>query len=224
MKVTDSVLSSFRAYSDDEKAFMMQKYLRNQFSFLGLPSPKRVEIAKPFLKSFTYQTYSELSADIRFLWEQPEREFQYLAMDLMTQNIKKLEEKSIELLEHIIVTKSWWDTVDLIASKLVGGYFTKYPNQIENITQRWMQSGNIWLQRSCVLYQLKYKKMTDLKKLESFIEELKDSKEFFIRKAIGWILREYSKSDPIYVFNYVGKTVLSTLSKNEALKYITKHK
>ena len=110
--------------------------------------------------------------------------------------------------------------MDYIASNLVGSYFNIYPGKIRETTDRWMASQNMWLQRTCLLFQLKYKNKTDESLLSGFIDQLTGSKEFFIRKAIGWSLREYSKTNPDFVLSFVRARELSGLSEREALKWI----
>jgi len=124
----------------------------------------------------------------------------------------------------MITTKSWWDTVDFIAAKLVGDYFKKYPNQIGKYIQKWINSDNMWLQRTAILFQLKYKNQLDPKLLKYIIQSQLGSNEFFINKAIGWVLREYSKTNPTWVFNFVNTNEkgLSNLSKTEALRLMKK--
>jgi 3-methyladenine DNA glycosylase AlkD len=92
-------------------------------------------------------------------------------------------------MQYLITTKSWWDTVDGVAGWLVGDIMKRHPEQIKPVTARWMDSGNIWLQRSCLLFELKYKKDTDPDLLFGFIESLKDHKSFWIRKAMKIISR-----------------------------------
>ena len=120
--------------------------------------------------------------------------------------------------EFMIINKSWWDTVDMIASHLVGTHFKRFPGLIPAYTEKWMASGNFWLQRTALLFQLKYKKETDVELMSDLIKRLAGEKEFFIRKAIGWVLREYSKTDPEIVINFVENQQLSNLSRTEALK------
>ena len=112
------------------------------------------------------------------------------------------------------------DTVDFLASNMVGMHFKRFPNLIPEYTSKWMASGNIWLQRTCLLYQLKYKENTNTSLLYSWIHSLMDSKEFFIQKAIGWILREYSKTAPAEVIDFIHNTNLKPLSKREGLKWM----
>ncbi|PLX14987.1 MAG: DNA alkylation repair protein, partial [Marinilabiliales bacterium] len=163
------------------------------------------------------ENYEEI---IKWCWQQNEREYQYFAMEFLSLRLKKSAANIIELYEYMIVEKSWWDTVDFISAVLVGDYFKRFPNQINTITEKWISSNNIWLQRSCLLFQLKYKSNTDVNLMESFIVQLLGSKEFFIDKAIGWILREYSKTNPHLVLDIVQKYSLSGLSHREALKWM----
>jgi 3-methyladenine DNA glycosylase AlkD len=152
------------------------------------------------------------------LWEQPEREFQYFAMEMVEKFRKKAPAGMIGTYELMILGKSWWDTVDFIAAVLVGGHFRRFPEMVAPYTGKWMASGNIWLQRTALLFQLKYKKETDFGLLATFITFLAGSREFFIRKAIGWALREYSKTDPQRVKAFVTATPLAPLSRKEALR------
>ena len=154
------------------------------------------------------------------LWAKSQREFHYFAIDLNRRYIKKIEFEDIHLFEKMIVNNSWWDTVDFIANKLIGTYFKTFPELRIPYTQKWIASNNIWLQRSALLFQLKYKNDIDTNLLSSTINVLLGSKEFFINKAIGWILREYSRTNPSWVLDFVSKTDLSNLSKKEALRLI----
>src|SRR5699024_9475553 len=113
----------------------------------------------------------------------------------LIKNKKLLKECHITLIEHIITTKSWWDTVDAIATHLVGELFAKYPHLITEKGDNWLRLENIWLQRSMILFQLKYKEKTNEDLLYSIIKQLKHIDEFFIQKAIGWSLREHSKTN-----------------------------
>lgn len=135
---------------------------------------------------------------------------------------KKAEKERIDLYEYLIVNKSWWDTIDYSASNLVGVHFQKFPELIQPYTEKWMDSGNMWLQRTSLLFQLKYKKATDLELLTDYIHQLQGSKEFFINKAIGWILREYSKTNAAWVVDFVNSNQLAPLSHREALKWLNR--
>ena len=131
-----------------------------------------------------------------------------------------LEKEDIDLFEYMVTNKSWWDTIDYIAPKLIGNYFKKFPEHRELYIQKWIASNHIWLQRSAILFQLKYKSDLDMKFLERIILSLNNTDEFFINKAIGWVLREYSRTNPNWVVEFVKKIPLSNLSKKEALRLI----
>lgn len=211
---------AFEKNANTDEAVSMKKYMKNKFEFFGIKSPLRKEIYKDFKSKNGLLPDENFDEIIKWCWEQDEREYQYFAMEFLSKRMKKSTIEIIDLYEFMIVEKSWWDTVDLIAAVLVGDYFKKYPEQIKPITQKWMNSGNIWLQRSCLLFQLKYKTNTDVDLMESFIVRLLGSKEFFINKAIGWVLREYSKTKPQVVVNFVERHSLSGLSSREALKWM----
>lgn len=196
-------------------------YMRNQFAFYGLKAPVRREISKPFFAKKEYlPPKKKLETIIRTLWLKPQRDYQQFAQDLAFKYIKQFERKDIALLEFMVVHKSWWDTVDFIAAKLMGEYFKLFPEERKKYVDKWLASKNIWLQRSALLFQLKYKKNTNTQLLSYAIHALLGSNEFFINKAIGWVLREYSKTNPEWVIDFVSNTPLSPLSKREALRLI----
>ena len=126
----------------------------------------------------------------------------------------------IFFIKDLIITKSWWDTVDLIASNLLGEICKKYPSLIDEQIVFWINDENMWLRRSSIIFQLRYKENTNLEILQKSIESNIDDDEFFIQKAIGWALREYSKTDYKWVLNFINNHNLSKLSKREAEKYI----
>ena len=199
--------------------------MKDHFEFYGISTPDRRSIMSEHIREFGLPGWTTMEDITRHLWDMEERECQSTVIDLLNRMKKNLGQDELPLLEYLIVTKSWWDTVDGLAGWLVGDIMKKHPAQIKPVTGRWMDSGNIWLQRSCLLFQLKYKQDTDLDLLFGFIEKLSDHKSFWIRKAIGWILREYSKTDPQMVRQYIdAHPELSGLSKREALKYINRAK
>ena len=198
----------------------MRAYMKDQFDYLGLPSPLRRELSKRFYSDQDYPDPSLVCAIVEKCWQFPQREYKYFAMDLMVRMKKKTGHDIIHLYERLITDQSWWDTIDLIAPSLVGHHFREYPEERAEYINKWLASGNIWLQRSCILFQLKYKLDTDTRLLGSIILKLTDSKEFFIRKAIGWALREYSKTDPAFVVRFIQTHELSGLSHREALKWL----
>ena len=195
-------------------------YMKDQFVFFGIKAPLRRALFKQFMTENTPPQYNELSDLVWELWLEPEREFQYFAIELLEKYKKTWTEDMVELFEKLIVTKSWWDSVDYISSALVSVYFKKYPQQIKPVTERWMASGNMWLQRVCLIFQLTYRKETDTELMFNYMGQLTHSKEFFIQKAIGWALRQHARTDADLVRQFVENTKLAPLSKREALKHI----
>jgi 3-methyladenine DNA glycosylase AlkD len=210
----------FEMHANPERAMKMRAYMKDQFDYLGLASPLRKDLAKQFYSEYGYPAAEQLESVVIACWRFPQREYKYFALDLMVRMRKKVGHDAIHLYEELITDGSWWDTIDGIAPSLVGYHLLQYPEERITYINKWIESDNIWLQRSCILFQLKYKLDTDTRLLSSIILKLKDSKEFFIRKAIGWILREYSKTDPGFVVRFIQTNELSGLSHREAIKWL----
>lgn len=214
--------TQFVAHSNDNVSEKQEAYLQQKFKLLGLTTPIRKSIQKPFLTKQNRPNKRELTKITTELWALPFREFQYAAIDLNRLYLCEIKEEDIQLFEHMITQKSWWDSVDLVSVHLVGTYFKLYPHHLFPTLDKWMASNNLWLQRACLLYQLKYKQNTSTEILEQVIVPLFNNKEFFLNKAIGWILREYSKTNPEWVIQFVEtyQDELSNLSKKEALRLL----
>ncbi len=213
------LFEAYYAKADKEKAADMAAYLKNQFAFLGIQKPQRAELSREILK----QKKKDKTADWDFIFlmfDQPEREFQYLAVDYLIAAKGLLTADDLIHVEKLIVTKSWWDTVDLIASTVVGDICARHPEAKETVVAGWIHSDNMWLKRVSILFQLKYKDKTDTAFLSRAIQSNCGTKEFFLNKAIGWALREYSKTNPEWVRDFLAENKLSTLSVKEASKYI----
>ncbi|BDD12210.1 hypothetical protein FUAX_46420 (plasmid) [Fulvitalea axinellae] len=217
---TQSIEKAMGARANPERAEGQKSYMKNRFEFFGLASTERREIQKPFLQKTALPSKGDAYAYIKELWQKDQRELQYFAQELAFRYRSQISLDDIKLYEYMITEKSWWDSVDFIASNLVGNYFRKYPDERERLVQRWLDSGNIWLQRSALLFQLKYKSDLDTELLTATIEILLAGNEFFINKAIGWILREYGKTNPQWVLDFADKHKLSPLSRREALRII----
>jgi len=202
----------------------MKKYMRDQFDFFGIKSTPRRVLCMQYLKSQPLPEGSQLRKIVKELWQLPEREFQYFAIELMIKTKKSWTENDAVLIEYLVTLKSWWDTVDFLSTWVAGPWLQLFPHQIKPLTKKWNQSDNIWLNRVSLLFQLKFKKQTDLVLLTKYIQNLSESDEFFIQKAIGWVLREYSKTDPKWVKNFVKENNLKPLSKREALKVMVRGK
>ena len=210
----------FEQNADPVQATSMKKYMRDQFDYFGIKTPKNAALQKAFYKEYGLPELSELDTILRELWSLPQREYQYTAMGLLGKFEKQLPEKFIDTVEYLIVTKSWWDTVDALASHTVGTHFSRFPKIRERYLNKWHKSKNLWLRRTVILFQLGYKKETDFELLSEIIRENLGSDEFFINKAIGWSLRQYAYIDPKAVKDFVKSTQLHPLSRREALKHI----
>ncbi|MBN1952771.1 MAG: DNA alkylation repair protein [Bacteroidales bacterium] len=214
------LVREYESHSAPQTAIWAKKYLKDQFEMLGVGTTARRQLMKAFFCEYGYPPPGQWKDFCIYLWQLPEREYQYTVLDALRKHTKKLNKEDILWIEELIVSKSWWDTVDGLAAWIVGDYFRKFPEQIIPVTGRWMDSGNLWLQRTCLLYQLTYKEDLDTALLSRFIEKLADHKDFFIRKAIGWILRQYSKTNPRWVGDFLASHELSGLSRREGSKYI----
>ncbi|CAG7608627.1 hypothetical protein PAESOLCIP111_01082 [Paenibacillus solanacearum] len=212
----------FRSHARPDQAIAMSAYMKNRYPFLGIKTPERNLLLKAFVQAQGKpENEQHLEQVVKLLWAQPEREFQNVAMSFLDTHGKRTEESRIQLLESLIVDKSWWDTVDFLAGNAAGSYLAHYPEQIEFYPEQWILSDNLWLRRSAILYQLGYKQLTNEERLFRFIRLCRHEKEFFIAKAIGWALRQYARIKPDAVRAFAANESLQPLSKREALKHLT---
>jgi len=217
--------AAFTEHANAEKAAGMKAYMRNQFEFFGVDSTTRRSIVAEILRKNGKPDLPVLIGLTGLLWSQPEREMQYAAMDINHYYLKKLIPAYLPIYEKLISQKSWWDTVDWLAPRAMGTMLQRYPDLIPQYIEKWLNSGDIWYIRSAILFQLHYKHDTDFELLKSVILRTVGSKEFFINKASGWALREYSKVNPDSVIQFVKSTPeLSNLTKTEALKWLNNRK
>lgn len=210
------IFQSFYDAADSEMAAGMAAYMKNQFAFLGVQKPRRATLSRSFL----VQKKKEAAVDWDFIcrcFEMPEREFQYIAIDYLIAVKGRLQANDLVRIETLIITKSWWDTVDLLAG-VAGDIILRHDETKDEFVAKWMQSDNLWLRRVSILFQLKYKDNTDTAFLSRAILKNGDTKEFFLNKAIGWALREYSKTDAEWVRRFISAHSLSALSVREASK------
>lgn len=209
----------FDQHRNPEKAAAMQAYMKHMFPFFGISSPQRIELGKNISQIFSISFLDKNL--LNSLWDEKEREYQYLAMDYLKKYKKQLVSSDIEWVKSLIVQKSWWDTVDFLAVHLVGYLAQLQPSVIDTHINPWSTDKNMWLNRTAILFQLKYKEKTDFELLKKYILQHLGSKEFFINKASGWALREYAKTNPTAVIHFVEtQPELSNLTKREALKHM----
>lgn len=216
----NEIIDTFSNHQNRSVAIGQENYLRNQFIFFGITSPKRKEIQKTWLLKPNLPNKKDAFSLAFQLYKNPHRECHYFAIELLEKYSKNFDLEDINQLEYFIENNSWWDTVDFIASTLLGRYFISYPEQREKIINKWLLSNHLWLQRSAILFQLKYKMQLDLVFLTEIIKHFIGSNEFFINKAIGWILREVSKTNPLWVKDFISTNQLNPLSIREGIKYL----
>jgi len=202
----------------------MKRYMRDQFDYLGIKLPVLYKLLREYQAEHGLPALADLDQVVRDLWALPQREFQYSATSLLGKFEGQLPAGFIRTLEYLIVTKSWWDTVDTISARTVGAHFRRYPEVKARTLVKWRKSKNLWLRRAAILFQLHYKADTDFRLLRDIICENLGSKEFFINKAIGWALRQYTRVDPDGVRQFVAETALDPLSAREALKWLEKRR
>lgn len=199
----------------------MSKYMRDQFQFYGIKSPLRKELVKEIKAVIKPRAAQEYQEFIQLLWSDPHRECQYIANDLMGTIKKKMNVEWVDFLEQLILDKSWWDTVDFLAPNLLGNIFFRNVELGHRYTDKWIESDNFWLQRSALIYQLRYKDQVDFDRLSRYILIRKSSEEFFVQKAAGWALRQYSKYKPDAVAEFLNDHFdLSKLTMREGSKYL----
>jgi len=222
MGFIENLEKAFAENSNSENATAMAKYMQNYFSFFGIKTDERRQIFAAIWKE-NKQEVAENPREIALkLYSKPQRELQYCAIEILIKQLKgNYKKEDIQLIEKLIITNSWWDSVDTIAKNILGQYLLEYPLETENVIERFSNSKNMWLNRSAILFQLGYKGKTNFDLLKSECEKHKNSNEFFIQKAIGWALREYGKTNPEAVRNFVANTNLKPLSTKEALKNIS---
>ena len=209
----------FESNADKEKAITMSKYMRNMFDFYGLPSPKRKKLYIDFIRD---EKKSKI-IDWKFLdkcYEDSHREFQYLVFDYLLSMKQYVCYEDISKIKKYIVNKSWWDTIDLLC-KVIGNVELR-DSRVKDLMIEWSNDKNIWTKRTAIEHQLGLKEKTNKELLERIIINSFGTDEFFINKAIGWALRDYSKTDPTWVKNFINKykNQMNKLSIKEASKYI----
>jgi len=221
MKFCSELEAAFKQESNREVAVPMENYMKNNFPFLGIKTEKRRAIFKLIYERNKVEIQSDFRSIAWNLFQMKEREYHQVAIDLLIKKFKKnYVLKDIQLIEKFLVTNSWWDSVDTIAKYLLGGYLLQFPEKTLNVIEQFSNSNNMWLNRSAILFQLSYKEKTNFEILKSECEKHKYSNEFFIQKAIGWALRDYSRFNPNGVEAYVKNTDLKPLSKREALRLL----
>ena len=218
MKLLD-LITDFEENRNELLAESMSKYMQDKFRFLGVRGATRTEIYKKYFPD-ARKTKTIDWDFVESCWNKEEREFQYVVVYYLKAMQKFLKREDISKLKYLIVTKSWWDTVDLLA-KVIGSLVIRIEGY-DKIMLEWSKDSNIWLRRVAILYQLSLKDKVDEIILDKILVNNLGDNEFFINKAVGWALRDYSKFNPEWVREFIKKNKdnMANLSIREASKYI----
>ncbi|WP_028102792.1 DNA alkylation repair protein [Pseudoduganella violaceinigra] len=218
MTTTKLLITALAPLADPARAPLMQAYMRDQFPFLGIATPARREAVKPVLRSMKGAASEELLGIAGELWELAEREFQYVAIDLMAMHWQQLSMHDLPALQALVLRKSWWDTVDGLAG-VVGDVLRFDHHGMDQA----LRHDNFWMRRIALLHQLGWRGKTDEKRLFQYSLSLGHENEFFIQKAIGWALRDYARHAPDNVAHFINENMrhLSKLSVREAGKHLS---
>ncbi|MBK9286369.1 MAG: DNA alkylation repair protein [Flavobacteriales bacterium] len=212
--------ATFKHHANAENAAAMSAYMKDRFPFFGIKAPQRRELVKEHSALYGAPALDELPAIARSAFALPQRELHQVAVDLLMKHAKKLGPADLPLVEELITTKSWWDSVDGLAIHVAGVILKKHPKEIAKWNKRWIGSSDMWLNRTAILFQARWKEDTDQALLFANIDRHVGHKDFFIRKAIGWSLRELGATDPEAVSAFVRSRKLSPLSEREAMKHL----
>jgi 3-methyladenine DNA glycosylase AlkD len=213
--------AAFVPARDPARAEAMAAYMRDRYPFLGLPAPEQRRLARVALAGLPAPSEADVVAVTAACWAEPEREYQYAACDYAIRHVRRCGPGFLDHAGALITDKSWWDTVDALASRVVGALVLAHP-PLGAAMDAWIDADDIWLARAALIHQLGYGARTDQARLFRYCERRAGDTEFFIRKAIGWALRQHSKTDAAAVRRFVAehRDELSGLSAREALKWL----
>jgi 3-methyladenine DNA glycosylase AlkD len=220
-EILDRLTRTYDAARDPVKALPMAAYMRNQFAYLGITAPERVVLNRTVVDALPAPTQSDLRYVARACWDRTEREYQYFAVWFIRRYVGVCDASFVDDVRPLITTKPWWDTVDELATHVVGPLVERFPSLVATMDE-WVRDTHLWLVRVAILYQARYRERTDRERLFRYCAAQAGHDDFFIRKAIGWALREYAKVDPAAVIAFVAthESDLSGLSRREALKNV----
>ncbi len=222
--IRHAIGAALRAAADPDRAPQQQAYMKSQMPFLGVVVPQCRRIAAAAFRAHPLPDADSWEAAILGLWRQAAfREERYAAVELLNQPrcSRWIEPRRVPMIEELVVTGAWWDYVDAIAGRAMGTMLVGHPQPTKSLLRGWARSDNVWKRRTAILAQLRSKQATDRKLLTDVIEPSIDEQELFLRKGIGWALREFSKTDPEWVLEFVdAHGSLSVLSRREALKHV----
>jgi 3-methyladenine DNA glycosylase AlkD len=219
--VLERLTVTYAAAADPERAASMRAYMKDVAPFLGLTTPLRRALSRTVLEGTPRPDEADCTAIALRCWELPEREYQYFAVDCLRRHVRQCTSGFLPVARYLVSTVPWWDTVDALAAHVVGGMVAADPKLVGDM-DAWIVDEDMWVARTALLHQLRYKERTDTERLFAYCLRQSGHPDFFIRKAIGWCLREYAKTDPEAVRGFLAreKGRFAPLSVREALKNI----
>jgi 3-methyladenine DNA glycosylase AlkD len=221
----DRLRAALEAAGDPERARAQQAYLKSEMPHYGLSSPELKAVLRPLLNEFPPPEREAWVETVRTLWDgATHREERYAAIAYAQHKAARgwQDPEALDLYRHLIVTGAWWDLVDVIAGELVGQVLRTHRAETTPVMREWAGDEQLWLRRAAVLSQLNHRGDTDVELLRYVIEANVEDTSFWLRKAIGWSLRQYARTDPTWVREEVARlgARLSGLSRREALKHL----
>ncbi|GHH28515.1 DNA alkylation repair protein [Streptomyces lanatus] len=219
--VLERLVAAYGPAADPERAVSMRAYMKDVAPFLGLTTPARRALSRTVLQGTPRPDEADCTAIALRCWELPEREYHYFAVDYLRRHVTRCSSGFLPVTRHLITTVPWWDTVDLLAAHVVGGLVAADPKLTADM-DAWIADDDLWVARTALLHQLRYKEQTDTGRLFAYCLRQSGHPDFFIRKAIGWCLREYAKTDADAVRDFLAgeRGRFAPLSVREALKNI----
>ncbi|CAL9627339.1 DNA alkylation repair protein [Streptomyces sp. Tu 3180] len=219
--VLERLTAAYGAAADPERAVVMRAYMKDVAPFLGLAAPVRRALSRTVVDGLPRPGEADCAAVALRCWALPEREYRYFAVDYLRRHVRHCSSGFLPVARHLVTTTPWWDTVDPLAAHVVGALVAADPRLTAD-TDDWIGADDRWLVRTALLHQLRLRERTDARRLFAYCRRQAGHQDFFVRKAIGWCLREYARTDPDAVRAFLARERgrLAPLSVREALKNI----
>ncbi|MFJ8111487.1 DNA alkylation repair protein [Streptomyces sp. NPDC096132] len=219
--VLERLTAAYAGAADPDRAAAMRAYMKDVAPFLGIPTPERRALSRTVLAGTRRPDEADCTAVALRCWALPQREYHYFAVDYLRRHAGRCSSAFLPVVHRLITTTSWWDTVDLLAAHVVGALVAADP-RLTTTMDTWIADEDLWVARTALLHQLRYKDRTDTGRLFAYCLRQCDHPDFFIRKAIGWCLREYAHTDPEAVRAFLAREQgrFAPLTVREALKNI----
>lgn len=221
-KLARFVSDELQKRADPSTAMQMAAYMKTDTPFYGVQKPNREPVLRAMHACFVPHSAAEYESGIAALWRLPHREEKYAAIEFAIRHRRHIAPEALPLYERLIREGAWWDLVDPVAASLVGRVLLQHRSRVEAVMDAWIEDNDMWVRRAALLAHLKHKGQTDERRLFAHCLSLAGEKDFFIRKAIGWVLREYAKTAPeaVVAFLHAHRDSLSPLSLREASKHL----